>query len=305
MAKKIIDLQIPEKIKILGISASPRRAGNTSEMVKYCLKAAESIGYVETEYISLSDLHFHWCTDCKKCAGFNKPADDPMICYEDPEDKERFLKEKEATVDGVVLGFPIYKMHEPALLRMSQEHTYSGGSPFFNEPDPGAWGREARFKPYAIISQGGQMYAGQEQTYWGAWGVEASGFRVGSWPTADAPEPQAAFEGGMLSCVDGMSVYNKDAWTSKASRVNPPLTGIRNERTLRNLGRWLAVSAMLMKLGRQAFEKAGIKEPEEQYFSRYAGGKPKPGSIIDKLIKEGKVTYVPQEELRSRKEVRG
>ena len=126
----------------------------------------------------------------------------------------------------------------------------------------------------------------------------------GAWPTVDDPEPQASYMGGILSCVDGVSVYAKDAWTAGASRITPPLTGERQERTLRNLGRWLAVAAMHMKIGRLAFEEAEIKAPEDQYFVRYSGGKPRPGSVIDKLIKEGKVTYVPPEELEARKKLR-
>ena len=107
--------------------------------------------------------------------------------------------------------------------------------------------------------------------------------------------------GAMITSVDGMSVYSKDSWTAKGCRTNPPLTGIRNERTLRNLGRWIAVATMMMKIGQVAFDATGLKAPEPQYFVRYSGGKPKAGSVIEKLIKEGKVTYVSQEEIESRK----
>ncbi len=187
------------------------------------------------------------------------------------------------------------------MVYMSEQGSYYGGGPFFNEADPGRGGPYRRYKPHAIISQGGQMYAGQETTYFSGFGA---GFTVGAWPTVDAPEPQASYLGGMLSCVDGMSVYRKDAWRSDGSRVTPPTTGIRQERTLRNLGRWLAVAAMLMKLARLACTEAEISAPTTQWFARYSGGKPRPGSIVDKLIKEGKVTYVPQEELEARKKVK-
>lgn len=301
MAKKAIHLETPTKVKILGINGSPRKAANTSEMIKFTLKAAESMGYVETEYLNLQDYHFSYCTDCKKCIVFNKPAGDPPICYDDPSDQQKIIRDKEDEADAVLIGWPVYGGHQPALVRMSHEHTYSGGSPFFNETDPGARARAGRYKPRAFIAQGGQHYAGQETTY----AFEASGgLVVGAWPTFDAPEPQASYMGGMLSCVDGKSVYAKDAWTTGASRVSPPLTGDRNERTLRNLGRWLAVTAMMVKIGRQAFEKAGILSPQDQYFARYAAGAPKPGSVLEKLVKEGKVTYVSQEELEARKKVR-
>ncbi len=307
MAKKQITLDIPEKIKILGISASPRKAGNTSEMVKFTLKAAESMGYVETEYISLANYHFGYCVDCKRCAGYNKPADDPIMCYHDPEDQQWVIHDKTAEADGVLLGLPSYTGHEPALLRMAQEHTYCGGSPFFNELEPGKRAAQGRNKPFGIISQGGQPMVGWTEQ-WSARAVEAgpgsSGFRVGAWPTVEDPQPLSSYLGPMLSCQDGVSVYAKDAWTSGASRITPPLTGTMQERTLRNVGRWLAMTTITMKLAQTAFREAGFKEPQAQLFNRYAGGKPKPGTIIDKLIKEGKVTYVPPEEIESRKRLR-
>ncbi len=306
MAKKQITLDIPEKIKILGINASPRKSGNTAEMIKYTLKAAESTGYVETEIIHLVDYHLSYCTDCKKCIGYNKPADDPMMCYNDPEDQAHLIYAEEQKADGILLGYPVYKGVRPALVYMSHEKTYLPGSPFFNEPDAGRSRERAGRKPMATISQGGQQFAGQEQSYWGGGAAGARGLVVGAWPIADASEPQSSYLGGMLSCVDGMSVYAKNAWTSGASRVTPPTTGIRQERTLRNMGRWLAVSAMMMKLANMAFQEAEVNRgPEAQRFVRYSGGKPRPGSVIDKLIKDGLVTYVPQEELESRKKIRG
>ncbi len=305
MAKKEITLKIPEKIKILGINGSPRKSGNTAEMIKYCLEAANSMGYVEIELIHLIDYHFNICTDCKKCIGYMKPADDPPMCYYDPENQMHVVKDIEEEADAILLGFPIYTGERPGLVRIAHDCIYAGGSPFFNEPDPSkASGRPWTQKPHATISQGGQMYAGQEQTYW-AGGFARGALTSGAWPTLEDPEPQASYLGGMLSCVDGMSVYRKDAWTSGASRVSPPTTGIRQERTLRNLGRWLAVDAMLVKIGELAFREAELKiPPQGQWFARYSGGKPRPGSVIDKLIKEGKVTYVPQEELESRKRVK-
>ncbi|MBI4267616.1 MAG: flavodoxin family protein [Chloroflexi bacterium] len=300
MTRKI-SVEMPEKVKILGISGSPRKNGNTAAQVKYCLKSAESMGFVETEYISLADYHFGYCTDCKKCIVFNKPAGDPLMCYDDPLDQQKVIREKEAQADALLVGWPVYGGHLPALVRMAEEHTYSGGSPFFNEEDPGKSARDRRYKPRAYIAQAGQHFGGQERTH----AYEArGGLVVGSWPTLEDPEPQASYMGGIVTSVDGKSVYANDSWTTGASRINPPLTAIRNERTLRNLGRWLAVSAMMMKIGVSLFQAAGLPALTDQYFVRYAAGKPKPGSVLERLIKEGKVTYVPPEELESRKKVK-
>ncbi|MBI2829970.1 MAG: flavodoxin family protein [Chloroflexi bacterium] len=304
MAKQIT-IDVPEKVKVLGISFSPRRNGNTAEMVKYTLKAAESMGYVETEYVSIADYHLSPCTDCKKCVGFNRPADETrQICYEDPEDQSWVLHDKRRAADALLVGFPVYSGNEPAVMRCWWEKPYALGddTPFFNVSQT-VQGVE-RFKPKAVIAQGGQQFAGQERSLFLESTFGIGGFYVGAWPTADAPEPQASYMGGCLTCVDGKEVYNRNAWSTKLSRVNPPLTGERNERTLRNLGRWLAVASMMLKVGKMTFKCAELKVPDTQMFVRYAAAPPKPGSVLDKLIKEGKVTYVPPEEVEARKRVK-
>jgi len=69
--------------------------------------------------------------------------------------------------------------------------------------------------------------------------------------------------------VDGSVIYGKNAWTKEGCRTIPPVSGSRNERTLKNLGRNLAVAATILKLGREAFGEKGYKEPEYISFTRY------------------------------------
>jgi hypothetical protein len=64
-------------------------------------------------------------------------------------------------------------------------------------------------------------------------------------------------------------------------------------RSIRNTGRHTAYAAMLSKMGKQACEASGVKEPEIIPFPRYSI-KPKQGSWLEKLMKEGKVEYVPK-----------
>ena len=77
-----------EKVKILGVSGSPRRNGNTATMMKFTLKAAESMDYVETEFVSLGDHKLVPCCGCMKCFGWQAPADDPYKCYKYNDDIE-------------------------------------------------------------------------------------------------------------------------------------------------------------------------------------------------------------------------
>jgi multimeric flavodoxin WrbA len=293
--KKEITLGLPEKVKILGISGSPRKDGNTAGMVKFCLEWAEKMGYVETEYLSLADYRIEQCNGCMKCFGFMAPADDPYLCYEFDDDI-KVLAPKVGECDGLLIGFPIYALGVPGLVRNFLDKLHHYGPMSFTRHS-GAM----RWKALAIISQGGQVYGGQEINHVAisALGQGLGMFVTTAWPSIDAPMPSSSFNGGMLTTVDGSTIYGKSAWKKEGTRTVPPAQGSRNERTLKNLGRQLVVAAMTLKLGRKAFEEAQYQEPELVPFTRYSV-KPKPGSYVDKLIKEGKVTFVGQEELKAR-----
>lgn len=286
-----------EKVKILGISGSPRREANTASMVKYCLEWAETLGYVETEYLSLADYKLVPCTGCMKCFGYMVPADEEEYrCYESNDDI-KILAPKVAECDGLLIGFPVYSGGVPSLLRIFMEKLHHFAPMSFTR-HAGA----LRFKALGIISQGGQVYGAQElnNRIMATWGSGIGMYVVDAWPTVDSPQPQSTFTSGILTTVDGTAIYGKGAWTKEGCRTVPPVSGSRNERTLRNLGRHLAIGAMTMKLGRKAFVEGGYKEPELLSFTRYSI-RPKAGSYVDKLVKEGKVVYIGPEELEALK----
>lgn len=286
--KKQITLELPEKVKILGISGSPRKKGNTSAMVRYCLEHAEDMGYVETEYLSLADCKLYPCVGCRKCFGPDAP-DAPYQCYMHPDDDIRTIIPKMVECDGVLLGFPVYVAGVPSLFRMFHEKCAIFGPMSFS---PYACGM--RYKAMGVISQGAMLYGGQEinhfriaetAIHWGA-------LVAAAWPTRDAPMPQSSWIGGMITTIDGKNIEEKNAWTEAETQTVPPIQGIRNERTLRNLGRWLAVNAMMMRVGRMTFERAGYAEPEIMAFPQFQGT-PKKGTYFEKMVKEGKITCVP------------
>jgi multimeric flavodoxin WrbA len=285
------------KVKILGINGSPRRDGNTAGMVKYCLEWAEKMGYVETEYVALADHRLVPCTGCMKCFGYMAPADDEYQCY-DSNDDTRILAPKVAECDGLLIGFPVYTGGVPSLLRIFMEKLHHFAPMSFTKH-----AGSMMFKAMAIISQGGQLYGGQEVNYYHLThtAVNLGMFVAAPWPSVDAPMPSSSFNGGMLTTIDGSAIYGKNAWKKEATRTVPPVAGSRNERTLKNLGRRLAVAAMVMKIGREGFKKGGFKQLETIPFTKYSV-KPKEGSYVDKMIKEGKVKFVSQEELHAKKE---
>ncbi len=279
-----------KKIKILGINGSPRHA-STEWATKLALEGAESVGYVETELVSLADYNLKPCTGCMKCFGWQHPADEGLRCYEWNDDTQ-ILMEKMLEMDGLIFGIVVYTHGINSLSRILMEKCHMFG--------PQSFGRGARmlaYKPAGAVVVGGQNHGGQESTLMAFvdWAMAVAMYPVGPWPTREDPNPVNSTIGGIVSSTDGRVIYGKDALSKEACRTVPPTMGSRNERTLRNTGRNVANAALLTKLGKQALYDQGYKEVEFQSFVRYSV-KPKPGSWVDKLIKEGKVIYVGKAE---------
>lgn len=88
------------KIRILGISGTPVLGGNCDKLVQESLNAAEKIGNVETEFVTLADKKIAMCTHCQYCVKNRtdcKIKDDAQIIYE-----------KIKRADGIILGAPAW-----------------------------------------------------------------------------------------------------------------------------------------------------------------------------------------------------
>jgi multimeric flavodoxin WrbA len=88
-------------MKVLGISGSPRRGGNTDILIHTALEVMAAEG-LETEFLSLADHPVLPCTACGGCftgeggrCVQKDPAFDGMI-------------EKFAAADGILIGSPVY-----------------------------------------------------------------------------------------------------------------------------------------------------------------------------------------------------
>jgi multimeric flavodoxin WrbA len=86
-------------MKILGISGSPRKDGNTDLLVKEALKACAERG-AETELISLAKKNIKFCDNCDACVGGKKP------CPKD--DDVRQILDAMAGADAIIIGSPTY-----------------------------------------------------------------------------------------------------------------------------------------------------------------------------------------------------
>lgn len=114
-------------MKVLGISGSPRRSGNTEILVKHALEAVEKAG-LETEMISLSGKEILGCNACMICGKREGcPIEDDLFSI--------YLKMKEA--DGIILGSPVYFGSAPAVMKALMERAgyiaRQNGDPFFGK----------------------------------------------------------------------------------------------------------------------------------------------------------------------------
>ena len=91
--------------KIIAVNGSPRRNGNTAELLRHALRGAEEAG-AETELVNLYSLKFTGCLSCFYC----KRKDVPHGVCALKDDLAPVLERiKEA--DALIMGAPIYFMN--------------------------------------------------------------------------------------------------------------------------------------------------------------------------------------------------
>lgn len=95
------------KVKILGISCSPRKA-NTDIQVKRALKGAERIKDVTTEFWSVVGKDVNSCDECWNCMYPEPTTDKSMPCPRHPDSIANELTPKVEAVDGLILGTPTF-----------------------------------------------------------------------------------------------------------------------------------------------------------------------------------------------------
>ncbi len=88
-------------MRVLGISGSPRRGGNTDILVQTALDVLAEQG-LETEFLSLADRPIRPCMACRGCAtaeGFRCVQEDPAC---------EGMIERFQNADGILVGSPVY-----------------------------------------------------------------------------------------------------------------------------------------------------------------------------------------------------
>jgi multimeric flavodoxin WrbA len=102
-------------MKVLGISASPRRSQNTEKLVEIVLKGSASLG-AETELYTISGKQINPCIGCHECRDTKK-------CVIQDDMQELYIKIMEA--DGIVIGTPVYFYDMTAQCKMVVDRTYA------------------------------------------------------------------------------------------------------------------------------------------------------------------------------------
>jgi multimeric flavodoxin WrbA len=88
-------------MKVLGISGSPRRGGNTDTLIHSALETLAAEG-LETEFLSLADRPIKPCMACGGCF----KSETPRCVQEDPAFEG--MIERFAEADGILIGSPVY-----------------------------------------------------------------------------------------------------------------------------------------------------------------------------------------------------
>jgi multimeric flavodoxin WrbA len=88
-------------MKVLGISGSPRKGGNTETLIRTALDVLAEQG-LETEFLSLANRPIQPCTACGGCF-----KSEVIRCVQEDPAFEGIL-EKFAAADGILVGSPVY-----------------------------------------------------------------------------------------------------------------------------------------------------------------------------------------------------
>jgi len=115
-------------IKILGISGTPRKGGNSDILLQSILAGASAAG-AETEAVCLRDYQFQGCIGCEKCrkAGHCIGLQDGM----------QLIYPKIAEAKGIVLITPTHNHNVTAWMKAFIDRLYCYYN--FSDERPGSW----------------------------------------------------------------------------------------------------------------------------------------------------------------------
>jgi multimeric flavodoxin WrbA len=107
-------------LKVLGISCSPRKGGNTEILVSEALAGAKEEG-ANIELLKIHEMKIAACDGCTTCqeSGECRIKDDMQKVYK-----------KLLTADGIILGSPVYFWSISAQTKILMDRTYALRFPY-------------------------------------------------------------------------------------------------------------------------------------------------------------------------------
>ncbi len=139
-----------QNIKLLGISASPRKSGNSRYLLERALGAAKQTApdRVRSELYSIAGKEMGPCVSCFRCADLGDCA---------IEDDFHELRDKWAEADALIYSVPVYHMGIPGQLKCFIDRLGNTLYHYYG-------GRMSRsLKSVGVVVQGSHLFAGQEQ----------------------------------------------------------------------------------------------------------------------------------------------
>jgi len=115
-------------LKVIGISGSPRKDGNTEVLVREALKPFRDKGWEAVEFF-LSDKTINPCIGCETCS-------DTGLCAIEGDDMELLLSKFE-NCDALVIGSPAYYRNVTAQLKALFDRSFVFKNSRFLEGKPG------------------------------------------------------------------------------------------------------------------------------------------------------------------------
>ena len=114
--------------KIYAVNGSPRKNGNTAQLLQKALEGAASVG-AEVKLIQLADLDFSGCRSCFACKKLANPAPGCVLKDDLAENLKELLQ-----ADGIIMGSPIYFGAETGLYRNFLERLFFPMLRYTNPP---------------------------------------------------------------------------------------------------------------------------------------------------------------------------
>lgn len=138
------------KIKVLGISGSPRRHGNSEYLLESALEAAKEAApdLVEAEFYSMVGKKFEGCISCFRCVDLKGE------CIR--KDSFQELRDKWHAADVVIYSVPVYHMNIPGQLRCFIDRLGNSSYCYHDMSVPKV------MKVIGAITQGVHIFSGQE-----------------------------------------------------------------------------------------------------------------------------------------------